>query len=69
MQECLTLLSAEVGVGITKDESNCGEEVAFARTIAADDNIVFRGEWFNNRLVLVAEVDILLEKKLFRFQH
>jgi hypothetical protein len=61
MQESLTLLSAEVGVGITKDESNGSKEVTFARTIAADDDIVFGGEWLNDRLVLVAKGRILSE--------
>jgi hypothetical protein len=61
MQESLTLLSAKVGVGIAKDESNGSKEITFARTIAADDNIVFGGEWLNDRLVLVAKDRILSE--------
>ena len=56
MQESLTFLSAEMSVGIAEDESNSREEVTLSRTIAADNDVVFRGEWLNDRLIFVAEV-------------
>lgn len=56
MQQSLALFSAEVSVGIAQDESNCREEVALARTIATDDNIVLWRKGLNDRLVLVAVV-------------
>lgn len=54
MKKSLSLLSPEVSVGITEDETNRGEEVTLARTIAANDDIVFRGKGLDNCLVLVA---------------
>lgn len=54
VKQSLTLLSAQVGVGITENKSNGREEVTLARTIAADDNIVFGRKRLNDRLVLVA---------------
>ena len=54
MQKGLTLLSSEVSIGIAEDKSNCGEEVTLARTVAPDDDIVFRRKWLDNGLVLVA---------------
>lgn len=54
VKQSLTLLSAQMGVGITENKPNGREEVTLARTIAADDNIVFGRKRLNDRLVLVA---------------
>lgn len=54
MQKSLTLLSAHLGVCIAKHETDRGEEVTLAGTVAADYNIVLWGERFDDRLVLVA---------------
>lgn len=54
MKKSLSFLTAKMGVSIAENESNGGEEVTLARTIAADDDIVFRGEGLDNGLVLVA---------------
>lgn len=56
MQQSLALFSTEVGVGIAQDESNRGEEVTLAGTIATDDNIVLWRKGLNDRLVLVAVI-------------
>jgi hypothetical protein len=55
VQESLTLFSAEMSVGITKDKTNGCEEVTLAGAIAADNDIVFGGKWLDDRLVLVAK--------------
>lgn len=60
MKKSLSFLSTEVSIGIAQNESNGGEEVTLAGTITADDDIVFWGEWFDDSLVLIAEVDIRL---------
>ena len=54
MKKSLSLFATHVSVGIAEDESNGREEVAFARTIAADNDIVLGGERFDDRLILVA---------------
>lgn len=54
MKKSLALLPAKMGVGITENESNGGEEVTLAGTIAADDDIVLRREGLDNGLILVA---------------
>ena len=51
----MTLLSAEMSVGIAEDEANGREEITLPGTIAADDDVVFGGEWLNDRLIFVAE--------------
>jgi hypothetical protein len=54
VQKSLSLLATHLSVGIAQNESDGGEEVALARTIATDDNIVLRREGFDDGLVLVA---------------
>lgn len=54
VQKSLPLLTAEVSVCITQNETNGGEEVTFAGTIPADDDIVLGGERLNDCLILVA---------------
>lgn len=56
MQQSLTLLSAEMGVGIAEDEANGRKEVTLSRTIATDDDIVLGRKGLDDRLVLVAVV-------------
>lgn len=58
MKKSLSLLSTEVSVGITEDEPNRREEVTLARTIAANDDIVFWRERLDDCLVLVAVGEI-----------
>lgn len=54
MQQGLSLFATHLGVGIAEDESDGGEEVALAGTIAADDDIVLGREGLDDGLVLVA---------------
>jgi len=56
MEESLSFLSAQMGIGITQHEPNGREEITFARTIAADNDIVFRWEGFDDGLILVAVI-------------
>jgi hypothetical protein len=44
-----------MGVGIAQDKANGREEVTLARSIAADNDIVFGRKWLDNGLVLVAK--------------
>lgn len=43
-----------MSVGIAEDEANGREEVTLPGTIAADNDVVFGGEWLDDRLVFVA---------------
>lgn len=54
MKKSLSLFTTKVRVCIAQDETNGGEEVTLARSIAADDDIVFRGERLDDGLILVA---------------
>jgi hypothetical protein len=53
VQKRLSLLAAHARVCITEYKSNCGEKITLAGAIAADNNIVLRGERFNDGLFLV----------------
>lgn len=44
-----------MSVGIAEDEANGREEVTLPGTIAADNDVVFWGEWLDDRLIFVAE--------------
>lgn len=55
MEEGLALLAAQVDVGIAKDETDSGEEIALSGAIASDNNIGPWGEGLNDGLVLVAK--------------
>lgn len=54
MKQSLPLFSTQVGIGITEDKSNCREEVAFAGSVATNDDIVLMRKRFNYGLFLVA---------------
>lgn len=54
MKKRLSLLSAEMSVGIAENEANGRKEIALAGTIASDDDIMFRRKGLNDCLVLVA---------------
>ena len=54
MKKGLAFLSAQVGVSIAEDETNGREEVTLSGAIATNDDIMLRGEWLDDRLVLVA---------------
>jgi hypothetical protein len=54
VEKGLPLLAAHVCVGIAEDESNGGEEVTLARTIAPDDDIGPGREGLDDGLILVA---------------
>jgi hypothetical protein len=43
-----------MSVGIAQDEANGREEVTLPGTIAADNDVVFGGEWLDDRLIFVA---------------
>lgn len=58
MKKSLSFLSAKMGIGIAQNEANGGEEVTLARTIAADNDIVFGREGLDNGLILVAAIII-----------
>lgn len=57
MKQCLPLLATHVSVRVAQNEPNRGKEVTLAGSIAADDYIVFRGEWLNDGLVLVTAIE------------
>lgn len=54
MKKGLAFLSAQVGVSIAEDETNGRKEVTLSGAITTNDDIVLRGEWLDDRLVLVA---------------
>lgn len=60
MKKSLTLLSAQVCVRIAENEANCGEEVTFAGTIAADNDIVLGRKGLDDGLILVAAINSIL---------
>ena len=64
MQQSLSFLPSHLSVGVTEYESNSGEEITLARSIATDDHIVFWREWFNDRLFTIA-MDVSLARILF----
>ena len=43
-----------MSVGIAENEANGREEVTLPGTIAADNDVVFGGEWLDDRLIFVA---------------
>jgi hypothetical protein len=53
VKQSLALFPSHLRVGIAQNEANSGEKVTLAGTIAADNNIVFRGKGFDDRLVFV----------------
>lgn len=53
MKKSLSLLATHLRVCIAQNEPNSGEKVTLARTVTANDDIVFGREGFNDRLVLV----------------
>ena len=58
MEQSRPLLTSELCVGVAEDESNCCEEVTLARSIAADNDIMFGREGLDDGLVLVTVRDI-----------
>lgn len=57
VKKSLALLSAQVCVRIAENETNGGEEVTFAGTIAADNDIVFGRKGLDDGLILVAAIN------------
>ena len=51
----MPVLASELALVITQGKTHGGEEVAFARAIATDDDIALGREGLNESLVLVAE--------------
>lgn len=62
MKKRVALLSTHLGVCVTQHEANRGEEIALARAIVSDDDIMLRGERLDDSLLFVAmtEFSILL---------
>lgn len=58
MNESLTLFATHLRIRIAEDETNGGEEVTLARTIATHDYIEFGGEGVDNGLILVAAIEV-----------
>lgn len=58
MKKSLSLLPAEMGIGIAEDEANGSKEITFAGTVAANDDIMFGRKRLNDSLILVAEVKL-----------
>ena len=54
MQQCLPFLSAHLCICIAENKADSGEEIALARAITPNDNVVLRGERFDDSLLLVA---------------
>ena len=53
MKQGRPLLTSKLCVGVAEDESNRSEEVTLARSIAADNDIMFGREGLDYGLVLV----------------
>ena len=66
MKESLALLATHLRICIAEDESNGGEEIAFAGSIATDDHIVAGRERFYHSLVLVAVEPLACDFTLLR---
>ena len=58
MEQSRPLLTSELCVGVAEDESNCCEEVTLARSIAADNDIMFGREGLDYGLILVTVRDL-----------
>jgi hypothetical protein len=56
MKKSLPLLATHLRVCIAQNETNGGEKVTLARTVTADDDIVFGRKGFNDGLVLVTMI-------------
>jgi len=54
MEQSLPLLTSHLRIRVAQNEANRSKQVALARTISADNNVVLPGEWFNHSLILVA---------------
>lgn len=54
MKKRLSLLATHLCIGIAENKPNCSEKIALAGSIATDNDIQFRREWFHDRLILVA---------------
>lgn len=54
MEECLPLLATHIFIIITKYKAYCGEEVAFAGAIAADDDVALGRKGLDFGLVFIA---------------
>ena len=57
VKESRPFLPTHLGVRVAQYEANCGEEVALARPIPANDDIVFGRERLDDCLILVATSD------------
>jgi hypothetical protein len=53
VKQSLALFPSHLRVGIAQNEANSGEKITLSRTIAADNDIVFWGKGFDDRLVFV----------------
>ena len=53
MKQGRPLLTSKLCVGVAEDESNRSEEVTLARSIAADNDVMFGREGLDYGLVLV----------------
>ena len=58
MKQGLSFFPSHLSIGVTKYKSDGCKEVAFARPIAPDDNIVFRRKWINLRLIFVTDFKV-----------
>ena len=55
MKKRLSLLATHLRIGIAKNKPNRSKEITLAGPIATDDDVQFRREWFDDRLVLIAK--------------
>lgn len=53
MQKSLPLLATKLCICITQDESDCREEITFARTITSNNDIVLWRKGLDDGLVFV----------------
>ena len=53
MKEGLSFFLSKTGISVIKDEPDGSKEIAFPRTVPANNDIMSRTERFNNDLVLV----------------
>ena len=58
VKKSASLFPAHLCIGIAEDKSDGSEEITLSRAITPYDDIMFRGEGFDDSLILVAGKDI-----------
>lgn len=58
MKQCLPFFSTHLCICIAEYETDRSEKVAFPRSVAPNDNIVFRRKGLDDSLLLVAILEV-----------